>query len=109
MEDWKYNATLNGVSQGGIISPILDNIYLNELSKKFANIKNNFDKPCNERYTADYREARNLTLRLRDKLKRADITEKPRIIDELKLAEKRQKQIPRKPQTDKTACVRPLC
>ena len=31
MEDWRYNETLSGVPQGGIVSPILSNILLNEL------------------------------------------------------------------------------
>lgn len=33
LEDWKYNATLSGVPQGGIVSPILTNIYLDRLDK----------------------------------------------------------------------------
>jgi group II intron reverse transcriptase/maturase len=31
MEDWKYHKTYSGTPQGGIVSPILANIYLNEL------------------------------------------------------------------------------
>lgn len=31
MEDWKWEETLSGTPQGGIISPLLANIYLNEL------------------------------------------------------------------------------
>jgi group II intron reverse transcriptase/maturase len=31
MEDWRYYDTLSGTPQGGIISPLLANIYLNEL------------------------------------------------------------------------------
>jgi group II intron reverse transcriptase/maturase len=31
VEDWTYNETLSGVPQGGIVSPILSNILLNEL------------------------------------------------------------------------------
>ena len=33
MEDWKYHPTYSGCPQGGIISPLLANIYLNELDK----------------------------------------------------------------------------
>ncbi len=31
MEDWHYNRTYSGTPQGGILSPLLANIYLNEL------------------------------------------------------------------------------
>lgn len=33
MEDWKYNKTLSGSPQGGVLSPLLSNIYMNELDK----------------------------------------------------------------------------
>ncbi|MCL5103036.1 MAG: reverse transcriptase/maturase family protein [Armatimonadetes bacterium] len=33
LEDWKYNATLSGTPQGGIVSPILANIYLDRLDR----------------------------------------------------------------------------
>ena len=38
MEDWKYNDTYSGVPQGGIASPILSNIILNELDQYIENI-----------------------------------------------------------------------
>ena len=31
LEDWKYHETLSGAPQGGVVSPILSNIYLNKL------------------------------------------------------------------------------
>jgi group II intron reverse transcriptase/maturase len=33
LEDWKYHQTLSGCPQGGVVSPILSNIYLDRLDK----------------------------------------------------------------------------
>jgi retron-type reverse transcriptase len=33
LEDWKYNNTLSGTPQGGIISPLLSNIFLDRMDK----------------------------------------------------------------------------
>ena len=49
VENWKYNKTYSGTPQGGIVSPILANIYLNELDKKFNEIKRRFDEPRTSR------------------------------------------------------------
>lgn len=37
MEDWQYNRTYSGTPQGGILSPLLANIYLNELDAYIEN------------------------------------------------------------------------
>ena len=33
LEDWEYHDTLSGCPQGGVVSPILSNIYLHKLDK----------------------------------------------------------------------------
>ena len=33
MEDWKFNQTISGAPQGGVISPLLANVYLNEFDR----------------------------------------------------------------------------
>src|SRR5207249_4355295 len=33
LEEWRFNATLSGVPQGGVVSPILSSIYLDRLDQ----------------------------------------------------------------------------
>lgn len=42
MENWRYQNTYSGTPQGGIVSPILANIYLNELDMKIEDVKQKF-------------------------------------------------------------------
>ena len=44
MENWVFHNTYSGTPQGGIISPILANIYLNELDTYIEKYKLNFDR-----------------------------------------------------------------
>jgi group II intron reverse transcriptase/maturase len=37
LEDWRYHETLSGAPQGGILSPLLSNIYLNRLDRYVEN------------------------------------------------------------------------
>jgi group II intron reverse transcriptase/maturase len=37
IEDWRYHQTLSGTPQGGVISPLLANVYLNELDQFVEN------------------------------------------------------------------------
>lgn len=44
LEDWQYHNTYSGTPQGGIISPILANIYLDKLDQYMEELKKRFDK-----------------------------------------------------------------
>ena len=43
MEKWNYHATYSGCPQGGIISPLLSNIYLHELDKFVMQLTEDFN------------------------------------------------------------------
>ena len=58
MEDWKYHSTYSGCPQGGIISPLLSNIYLNELDKFAEKIAKEFYKPKDRTHTPEYTKIR---------------------------------------------------
>jgi group II intron reverse transcriptase/maturase len=38
LEDWKYDATYSGTPQGGVVSPVLANIYLDRLDRFVENV-----------------------------------------------------------------------
>lgn len=45
IENWQYSKTYSGAPQGGICSPILANVYLNELDRKLTEISVRFARP----------------------------------------------------------------
>jgi RNA-directed DNA polymerase len=44
MEDWRYNSTWSGTPQGGVVSPVLANIYLHELDMFMEEMIGQFNK-----------------------------------------------------------------
>ena len=59
LEDWVYHKTYSGTPQGGILSPLLANIYLHELDKFVMQLKDEFDTPEKGKITPEYRELHN--------------------------------------------------
>lgn len=93
LEDWQYHNTYSGTPQGGIISPILANIYLDKLDRYMEELKKRFDKGA---VRAVYPETYELEKKrgvLAKKLRNTNseeekqvLTEKIREIDRKKLA-----------------------
>lgn len=101
LEDWKYNKTFSGTPQGGIISPILANIYLHELDKKIMEIKKKFYKPRERAMSPEYSRLQHQIRAVKTKISRTEGTEKTELIKELKNLRKRFRVTPCVSQTDK--------
>nr|WP_207193677.1 reverse transcriptase/maturase family protein [Bacillus sp. TH13] len=69
IEDWKYHNTYSGTPQGGIISPILSNIYLNELDKFITELQHKFNKGKKRAENPEYSRLHQKSMRLKKKLK----------------------------------------
>ncbi len=74
MENWKLNRTISGTPQGGIISPLLANIYLHELDKFVAQIKAGFDKPNGKERNPEYMKVAARVHYISKRLKRNDLS-----------------------------------
>lgn len=104
VENWKYNKTYSGTPQGGICSPILANIYLNELDIKFREMKTKFDRPRskNEWKTPEYREIDNEMKKISYWIDHTtDREERGTLIEQYKALKKRLNTIPCHQQTNK--------
>ena len=105
LEDFVYHNTYSGCPQGGIISPILANIYLHELDLYVAELNKGFQKPYKSRITAEYSRLSGKMTRVKQKIKKAEeagnMAEKERLLKELKKLRSQLLKTPCKSQTDK--------
>lgn len=70
VEDWKYNKTYSGTPQGGIVSPILANIYLDKFDKYIKEYVAKFRKGDRRSINPDYWRVNNKKNRLKQKLQK---------------------------------------
>lgn len=86
MEDWKYNQTYSGTPQGGIISPILANIYLHELDEYVDNLIQDFTvgkrRPANPDFDRLSQRIRYLRRKLRKHGSNSEWTDKIKELQE---------------------------
>lgn len=89
MEEWQYKPTYSGAPQGGIISPILGNIYLHELDCFVETLMNSNNTGGGRRHNAEYISVANRVKYLNNKIRHAA---KGSQAHTMLLAEKRQTQ-----------------
>lgn len=68
MEDWTVERTYSGTPQGGVVSPLLANIYLHELDLFMAEMRSGFDRGAKRRANPAYKSAEGAIRRLRRKI-----------------------------------------
>ena len=101
IEDWRYNQTYSGTPQGGILSPLLSNIYLHELDQFVMALKKDFDKPAEQHFTYQYGVLQRKTKKLKAQASTVEGQEREDLIREYRQTRKELLKTPCKSQTDK--------
>ena len=95
VEDWKFHNTYSGMPQGGIVSPILANIYLDKLDKYVKEYIRHFDMGTKRRPGKESNDLANERKRTVRKLKKIkDGTEKAALVARLKAIEQERAAFP---------------
>lgn len=102
LEGWKYKETFSGTPQGGILSPILANIYLNKLDMFINKLKKDFDFLIpKSMHTPEYQRIMNKRLKLNAKIKKCENEQRQELIQTYKDLTKEVFKIPAKLCIDK--------
>lgn len=102
MENWEYHKTYSGTPQGGILSPILANIYLHELDRKIEALQKEFNLPAKHAYTPAYGKKNREIEKLRKQYGTCtDEAEKKELLKQIHKLEVEKRKLPYKDPTDK--------
>ena len=103
VEDWTFHNTYSGTPQGGIVSPILANIYLDKLDKYVKEYIRHFDKGTKRRSGKESNDLTNERKRTVRKLRKVkDGAEKAALVARLKAIEQERAAFPNGDEMDES-------
>lgn len=80
VEDFAFHNTYSGTPQGGVISPILANVYLDRFDKYMSEYARNYDMGKRRRYNPQYTKFTKKAIRLRKALRATEDEEEKAVL-----------------------------
>src|SRR5207253_10919941 len=101
MKDWKYHDSYSGTPQGGIISPMLANIYLHELDCYVEQLASNFERGKRRSTNTEYQAISSRASELNKKIEQEQDSERrANLLKQKKVLQRRMLELPSGDQYD---------